>query len=88
VREANPIMQFCFAMEIPELERRILGKKSEPSRIEGRERLLTSRDVSSLVVDSLCDQAKERNLAVSCFYFDFASQKEQSPTSMLGALLK
>ena len=25
---------------------------------------------------------------VACFYFDFAAQKEQSPTSMLGALLK
>jgi len=50
--------------------------------------LLTSWDVSSLVVDSLCDQAGERNLAVACFYFDFANQKEQSPTNMLGALLK
>jgi len=25
---------------------------------------------------------------LACFYFDFAAQKEQSPTSMLGALLK
>ena len=50
--------------------------------------MLTSRDVSSLVIDSLCDQAKEQNAAVACFYFDFAAQKEQSPTSMLGALLK
>ena len=40
------------------------------------------------MVDSLCDQARKRNLAVACFYFDFANQKEQSPTSMLGALLK
>jgi len=85
VREANPIMQFYFATETPELERRILGAKSEPSR---KERLLIGCDVSSLVVDNLCDQSKERNLAVACFYFDFASQKEQSPTSMLGALLK
>jgi len=56
--------------------------------MDANEKLLTSRDVSSLVVDSLCDKAKERNLAVACFYFDFAGQKEQSPTSMLGALLK
>jgi len=88
VREANPIIQFYFATEIPELERHILGIKSEPRRVERKEHLLTSRDVSSLVVDSLCDQARERNLAVACFYFDFASQKEQSPTGMLGALLK
>ena len=50
--------------------------------------MLTSRDVSSLVIDSLCDQAKGENVAVACFYFDFAAQKEQSPTSVLGALLK
>lgn len=50
--------------------------------------LLTSRDFSSLVVDTLGDQASEKNIAVACFYFDFAAQKEQSPTDMLGALLK
>ena len=50
--------------------------------------MLTSRDVSSLVIDSLCDRAREGNAAVACFYFDFAAQKEQSSTSMLGALLK
>jgi len=81
-------MQFCFVAEILGLAKRISGTKSEPRRMEGKEQLLTSRHVSSLVVDSLCDQAKEQNLAIACFYFDFASQKEQSPTSMLGALLK
>ena len=50
--------------------------------------MLTSRDVSSLVIDELCDQAGGQNATVACFYFDFAAQKEQSPTSMLGALLK
>jgi len=50
--------------------------------------VLTSRDISSLAIDSLCDQARGQNVAVACFYFDFAAQKEQSPTSMLGALLK
>ena len=49
--------------------------------------MLTSRGVSSLVIDSLCDQAG-RNATIACFYFDFAAQKEQSPTSMLGALVK
>jgi len=50
--------------------------------------VLTSRGVSSLVIDELCDRAGKQNATVACFYFDFAAQKEQSPTSMLGALLK
>ena len=50
--------------------------------------VLTSRDVSSLVIDRLCDEVGRQNAAVACFYFDFAIQKEQSPTSMLGALLR
>ena len=40
------------------------------------------------MIDSLCDQARGEDVAVACFYFDFAAQKEQSSTSMLGALLK
>ena len=50
--------------------------------------MLTSRNISSLVVDSLCDQARGKNVAVACFYFNFTAQKEQSSTSMLGSLLK
>jgi len=50
--------------------------------------VLTGHDVSSLVVDRLCDQARGQNTAVACFYFDFAARKEQSATSMLGSLLK
>ena len=50
--------------------------------------MLTSCDVSSLVIDWLCDQASGQKVAVACFYFDFATQKEQSSSSMLGALLK
>ena len=50
--------------------------------------LLTSRGVSSLVTDSLCDQARGLDVAIACIYFDFAAQKEQSSTSVLGALLK
>ena len=49
---------------------------------------LTSGDVSSLVIDELCDQAGGQNATVACFYFDFAARKEQSPTSVIGALLK
>ena len=50
--------------------------------------LLRSGDDSSLVVDSLCDWARGQNAAVACFYFDFAAQKEQSPTNILGSLLR
>jgi len=50
--------------------------------------VLTSCEVSSLVIDNLCDGAGGQNAAVACFYFDFAAQKEQSSTSILGAVLK
>ena len=56
--------------------------------MEAKGRVLTSCDDSSLVTDSLCDQARGQKFAVTCFYFDFAAQKEQSSASMLGALLK
>jgi len=56
--------------------------------MEENEQVLTSCDVSSLVVDSLCDQARGQDVGVACFYFDFATQKEQSSTSVLGSVLK
>ena len=54
----------------------------------GREVLLISCDLSSLVVDSLCKRAAEENAAVACFYFDSTAQKDQSPTAILGSVLK
>jgi len=50
--------------------------------------VLMHSDISSLVVDKLYDMAGERNIAVSCFYVDFAAREEQSPTNILGSLLK
>ena len=50
--------------------------------------MLISSDASSLVVDRLCDKAKEQTIAVACFYVDFAAREEQSPTNILGSLLK
>ena len=85
--EVNRITQFCFAKETRGLEKLLLGNKSEP-RGRGGEQALTRCDASSLVIDTLCDRARGQNVAVMCFYFDFADQKEQSPTSVLGALLK
>jgi len=56
--------------------------------MEEKGQALTSYDVSSLVIDNLCDRARGQGTAVACFYFDFAAQKEQSSASMLGAVLK
>ena len=49
---------------------------------------LTSCDLSSLVIDKRCDEAGERDAAVTCFYFDYAGRKEQSPINVLGSLLR
>jgi len=50
--------------------------------------LLIGCDNSSLVIDKLCDEAREGDIAVMCFYFDFAARNEQSPVNMLGSLLR
>jgi len=50
--------------------------------------VLTCRNISSLVVDRLCDQETDQNTTVTCFYFDFAARKDQSATAMLGSLLE
>ncbi|RPA96471.1 hypothetical protein L873DRAFT_1791626 [Choiromyces venosus 120613-1] len=44
--------------------------------------------ICSLVVDTLCDRVDREDVAVACFYFDFAVQKEQTPTHVMGSLLK
>ena len=51
---------------------------------------LTVENTSSLVIDSLCDQASVGGLRVGVagLYYDFLSQKEQTITNMLGAILK
>ena len=41
-----------------------------------------------MIIDNLCNKAREQNASVACFYFDFATQNEQSPASVLGSLLK
>jgi len=82
------IMQSCLDTEVRESERRLSGNENCSPKREGRESVLRGHDGSSLVVDSLCDQARGQNTAVACFYFDFAARKEQPVTSMLGSLLK
>jgi len=50
--------------------------------------VLTSCELSSLVVDSWCDGAGGQNIAVAYYYFNFAAQKEQRSTSVLGVLFR
>jgi len=88
-REANLITQSCFAMEIRVSAKPTLGDINEPQGVEEKKgQVLTSGEVSSVVIDSLCSQARGRNTTIACFYFDFAAKNEQSPVSILGALLK
>ena len=70
------------------LAKLILGNSNEPQGMEEKGQVLTRRDVSSVVIDNLCNQARGRNTTVACFYFDFAAQNQQSPASILSCLLK
>jgi len=90
IARVNHRIRQYFATAIRVLERRIFGKRYCPGERKTRQKssLLTSFHCSSLVVDTLCDRARGQDIAVTCFYFDFAAGKEQTPGSMLGALLK
>ena len=82
------LVQFYLAMEIRGSARRLSGNENYSPRRDRSVSMLTSHDKSSLVVDRLYDQVRGQNIAVTCFYFDFAERKEQSVTYMLGSLLK
>jgi len=75
-------------MEIRGWVRHSLGNQDYSLLSQKSGRILIGGDDSSLVVDRLCDQAIGQSSAVTCFYSDFAVQKEQSAASMLGSLLK
>jgi len=53
-----------------------------------QESLLTASNVSSLVIDSLCDGPCEDDIAIAMFYCDFRSQQQQTTTNIMGAILK
>jgi len=82
------IRQSCFAMGVLGSAKHLSGNPKCSGRREERESMLTCHNISSLVVDRLCDLAKGQNTAVTCFYLDFAARKEQSVTSILGSLLR
>ena len=46
------------------------------------------KNTSSLVIDSLCDQARGEDITVACLYCDFLAQQEQTITTMMGVILK
>ena len=48
---------------------------------------LTASNNSSLVIDWLCDQVHDRDVAVAGLYCDYQAQEEQSTANMLGAIL-
>jgi len=56
--------------------------------LEKRRIQLTARNASSLVIDRLCDQAGDGDVAVTGLYCDFLAQQEQTVTNMIGAILK
>ena len=50
--------------------------------------LLTINIISSLVIDWLCDQVRNRDIAVAGLYCGYLAQEEQTAANMLGAILK
>ena len=82
------IIQYCFVMEIWGSARHLSGNKDKSPGKEGDGSVLIEYENSSLVVDRLCDQRREQNTVVGCFYIDFEVRKDQSAASMLGSLLR
>jgi len=81
----EPIRLSCFAPGIRELAKHTLGKwRGSLKKAISTE----ARNISSLVIDSLCDRAQEENIAVAGLYCDFLSEQEQTTTNIMGALLK
>jgi len=40
------------------------------------------------VIDNLCDEPYEEDIAIAMFYCDFRDQQAQTPTNIIGAILK
>ena len=50
--------------------------------------MLTRNKISSLVIDTLCGQARGQNIAVLSFYCDHQARKDQPATKIIGSLLR
>jgi len=88
VMKVKVLRQSCLVMEVLGSERLLSGNNNYCRGRDERDSVLTGHDVSSLVVDRLCDQSDGQDAAVTCFYLDFAARKEQSVASILGSLLR
>ena len=49
---------------------------------------LTAKNASSVVIDRLCDQAMEADIAVAWLYCDHGARGEQTVINMMGTILK
>ena len=49
---------------------------------------LIARNISSIMIDTLCDRAAEENIAVAGLYCDYLSQQDQTVTNIMGVFLK
>ena len=49
---------------------------------------LTTRNTSSLVIDTLHEQVNKENIAVVILYCDYQEQHQQTTTNMIGSILK
>ena len=47
-----------------------------------------SGNLSSLVIDTLCDEPCEEEIAIAMFYCDFRDQQEHTTINIMGAILK
>jgi len=84
--ESDQAALLCYGD--PGVGKSYIWYESRSVRNKQRTLLLTGVDGSSVVVDYLCDQAIEQDMAVACFYYDFASREAQTPTNLLGSLVK
>ena len=68
------------------------GSGQDASEVSGgillKKRPLMAINTSSLVIDSLCDQAREEEIVVAWLYCDYNAQQEQTVINMMGAILK
>ena len=45
-------------------------------------------DISLLVIDTLCDEPCEEDIAIAMFYCDFRDQQKQTTIEIMGAVLR
>ena len=59
-----------------------------PGSSRKEEIMADAGNISSLVIDDLCDGPCKEQIAIAMFYCDFRDQQEQTTTNIMGAILK